>query len=44
MVRPHTKIGLLKCDKKNIRKEFSGGQQRGRPRIRWLNEVCNDFK
>lgn len=24
MVRPHTKIGLLKSGKKNVRKEFSG--------------------
>jgi hypothetical protein len=45
MVRPHMKNGLLKDGKKNIRLRISMGSRRtGRPRIRWLDDVCNDTK
>jgi hypothetical protein len=43
MVRSRTKIGLLNNDKRILERNSVGSRQRGRPRMRWLNEVCNDL-
>jgi hypothetical protein len=43
MVRPHTKNELSMDGKKDIRME-TNGDLTGRPRIRWLDDVCNDTK
>jgi hypothetical protein len=39
-VGPHTKNGHFKDSKKNIRMETNGSRSLGRPRLRWLDDVC----
>jgi hypothetical protein len=43
-VGPHTKNGHFKDSKKNIRMETNGSRSLGRPRLRWLDDVCDDLK
>jgi hypothetical protein len=43
MVRSHTKNELFVDGKKRNRLE-TNGDLTGRPRIRWLDDVCNDMK
>jgi hypothetical protein len=40
----HTKNGFLNDRLRNIIMETKGGRRSGRPRIRWLMDVCNDLK
>jgi hypothetical protein len=47
MVRPHAKNGLLLKDSKKkeiLEWKLMGSRRTGRPRIRWLDDVCNDMK
>jgi hypothetical protein len=43
MARPPTKNELLMDGKKNIRME-TNGDLTGRPRIRWLDNICVDMR
>jgi hypothetical protein len=44
MVGPHIKNGRFKDSKKDIRLETNGRRSLGRPRLRWLDDVCDDLK
>jgi hypothetical protein len=44
MVGPYTKNVHFKESKMNIRMETSGEPTTGRPRLRWLDVVCDELK